>query len=180
MNFIAKNHKEIVFRKLIKSDFKSLAHYLQNLSEESKSRFGPHLYDLEAVTTFYKENLNIGIVGIETNNKNIVAYSIIKQGFILADSERYKTYKLPLSMLTDFTYAPSVADNWQSLGLGDAMFKYMKNIIQTTDCKRIILWGGVQKTNEKAVNYYQKNGFITHGQFNNGNDNWDMALNINN
>ncbi len=179
MKFKTKNNKEVSFRNFEIKDTNLLFSYLQSLSETSKSRFGPHPYDFEAITNFYsKDKTNIGIIGIDIKNSQIIAYSIIKQGQILADFERYKSYQITLSEINDFTYAPSVADEWQSQGLGDAMFKYLKKLLQNTDCERIVLWGGVQKSNEKAVNYYQKNGFKIYGQFENNVDNWDMALNV--
>lgn len=42
--------------------------------------------------------------------------------------------------------------------------------------KRIILWGGVQAGNEKAVSYYLKHGFRTVGQFEHNGNNYDMIL----
>lgn len=177
--FYTKSNFEIEFRILLVADFENLATYLQNFSTETKSRFGPHLFDLESVKNFYSdENQNIGIIGINKLNSKIVAYSILKKGFINEDSKRYLNYNLPLHENLDCTYAPSVADDWQSQGVGDCMFIYILKILKATDYKRIVLWGGVQFTNQKAINYYQKNGFEVYGQFNNGIENLDMMKNL--
>jgi ribosomal protein S18 acetylase RimI-like enzyme len=50
--------------------------------------------------------------------------------------------------------------------------------LSTTEIKRIILWGGVQMNNKIAVNYYNKNGFKTLGQFAYNGDNYDMIYEI--
>jgi ribosomal protein S18 acetylase RimI-like enzyme len=79
---------------------------------------------------------------------------------------------------TDCTFAPSVADEWQGIGIGNALFQFILTEIKELGIKRIILWGGVQADNDRAKNYYNKNGFKTLGQFEYNGLNYDMILNI--
>ena len=46
----------------------------------------------------------------------------------------------------------------------------------TNKIERIILWGGVQMDNERAINYYKKIGFETIGQFTYNGENYDMIF----
>jgi len=96
----------------------------------------------------------------------------------VADRERYLSYGMELKHQSDCEFAPSVADAWQSCGIGNAMFQFILEELKKTDIQRIVLWGGVQADNEKAVNYYLKHGFKQIGQFTHNGENFDMVLEI--
>jgi diamine N-acetyltransferase len=70
-----------------------------------------------------------------------------------------------------------VADAWQSSGLGSAMYSVIENDIRNnTAFKFIVLWGGVQAGNKKAIGFYEKHGFEHTGSFwYDGKDNDDMV-----
>lgn len=173
------NNKNIVLRKLEADDFDKLFDYLQNLSTETKARFGPHLFDKQSILDFYHpQNRNTAFVGIDTQTQEIVAYSILKTGFIEKDKLRYGGYGIMLSITADVTFAPSVADAWQGVGLGVQMFRYILNSLQNTDIERVILWGGVQAGNQKAIRYYEKLGFKIYGEFERNGQNFDMMLSL--
>ena len=175
----AKNDKQLVFRRLTSNDFAKLFEYLQNLSKHSKSHFGPHKFDLQSIIVFYEQcNNNIGYLALDNETQNIVAYSIIKIGLLDHDRPRLLSYGLILNEKKDCTFAPSVADLWQSYGIANALFHYILSDIKTIGIERIILWGGVQKENQKAFNFYVKNGFRTIGQFSHEGENFDMILDI--
>ena len=171
-----KNNKQVELRKLCKSDLENLFIYLQNLSEETKKRFGPHRFDIESIREFYNEETITGFIAIDSRTSGIVAYAIIKTGFLEPDSARLQSYGLTLDRKADCTFAPSVADQWQSCGLGNLMFEYICSNLQHCGITRIILWGGVQADNEKAIKYYLKYGFRTLGQFDHNGNNYDMIL----
>jgi GNAT superfamily N-acetyltransferase len=176
----AKNNSPIQLRKLMHTDFDSLFDYLQKLSPETRKRFGPHPFDKQSVIDFYQSSGKLsGYIAIDIETNEIVAYSIIKIGFLEHDSFRLQSYGLNLNIETDCTFAPSVADLWQSQGVGTLLFRFILSDLEDSGIKRIILWGGVQSDNEKAVNFYWKHGFIILGQFEYNGLNFDMMLNIN-
>jgi len=107
-----------------------------------------------------------------------VAFSIIKRGYLEHDGYRLQSYGFVPDAITDCTFAPSVADHWQSLGVGNSLFHFLLADLKASGIKRIILWGGVQSDNQKAVNYYLKNGFIKLGQFEHNGLNDDMILEV--
>ena len=78
----------------------------------------------------------------------------------------------------DFTIAPSVADHYQSKGIGSKMLQFVIDDIKAKGAKRLVLWGGVQKTNVKAIRFYSKFGFNTLGEFDYNGLNLDMSLDL--
>jgi diamine N-acetyltransferase len=155
------NGRAAIIRSLQESDKESLYHYLQNLSAESRSRFGPHPFDKPTINKICEQpDKDIHrYVAIDESATSIVAYMIIQQGMIEADQQRYAQRDQFFDAATTVTLAPSVADDWQSSGLGTAMLDFIEGELKTKGIRYIILWGGVQATNLKAVNFYKKNGY---------------------
>ncbi len=178
MQIEAKNNRQVFLRRLSTNDLDNLIDYLQNLSVETKKRFGPHNFDKQSVIEFYDFNANLGYVAQTVDTKEIIAYSIIKIGYLEHDAIRLQSYGMTLDIITDCTFAPSVADLWQSCGIGNNLFRFILSDLTTMKIERIILWGGVQMDNEIAVNFYRKNGFKTIGQFAYNGDNYDMIYDI--
>jgi hypothetical protein len=178
MQIEAKNKQQVFFRRLNSNDLDYLFDYLQNLSTETKKRFGPHNFDRQSIIDFYDLKTNIGYIALAIDTNEIIAYSILKIGYLEHDSSRLQSYGMKLDNNTDSTFAPSVADLWQSCGIGNKLFQFILSDLSKTEVKRIILWGGVQTNNEIAVNYYNKNGFKTLGQFAYNGDNYDMVYEI--
>jgi len=69
-----------------------------------------------------------------------------------------------------------VADAWQGYGLANHLLKFILADIKSPGFKRIILWGGVQCSNEPALKFYIKHGFKTLGSFEYNGLNNDMIL----
>jgi GNAT superfamily N-acetyltransferase len=112
-------------------------------------------------------------------DNRIVSYMLIKKGTIDADTERYVQNNVFFDTSTTVTYAPSVADVFQNTGLGSKMFAIIVSQLKKQGCHTIVLWGGVQATNARAVHFYKKHGFESKGNFwHNDKDNIDMLLNL--
>ncbi|WP_336518133.1 hypothetical protein [Pollutibacter soli] len=137
------------------------------------------MFDPQSIVEFYKyPDIHRGYVAHDIETKKIIAYSIIRIGYLEHDKARLQSYGLTLDNKTDCTFAPSVADLWQSCGVGNKMFHFILSDLKTNRINRIILWGGVQVDNDKAVNYYKKNDFRILGQFTYNGENYDMILDI--
>lgn len=174
-----KNNRPVILRRLVTADIDKLVNYLHALSAETKSRFAPHSFDKQAVLDFYNTaNNNTGYIAEDVTNSNIIAYTIIKTGFLRHDSYRLQAYGLQLSIITDCTIAPSVADEWQSCGLGKLLYNYILQHLKAKGICRIILWGGVQAGNHKAVSFYKGLGFVELGGFEYNGWNLDMINDI--
>jgi diamine N-acetyltransferase len=174
-----KNNRQVLLRRLIADDFDKLVDYFQRLSPDTVKRFGPHRFDKQSIIDLYDHSVEYrGYIAKDFETSEIVAYSIIKTGYLEHDSSRLQSYGLIPDKATDCTFAPSVADEWQSLGVGNSLFNFILPDLIADGIKRIILWGGVQSDNIKAVNYYVKNGFRIVGEFQYNGPNYDMVLEL--
>lgn len=172
------NGRQIVIRRFQTTDIDHLCEYLYGLSSDTKKRFGPHPFDRHAITELYALNSHVGYIAHPIDSSDIIAYAVIKIGFLEHDAFRLESYGMALDAYTDCTFAPSVADLWQGFGIGNQLFRFICADVATRQINRIILWGGVQVDNEKAVHYYLKNGFTIHGQFTYNGENYDMSCMI--
>lgn len=166
-------------RKLTSDDIDKLTVYFQKLGPETLKRYGPHKFDKQALLELYQNSIiHTAYIAEDIETSDIVAYSVIKAGYLEHDSFRLQSYGLTLNHNTDCTFAPSVADEWQSRGIGNSLFHFILEALKANGIKRIILWGGVQSENQKAVNFYLKNGFRILGDFEYHGPNYDMILEI--
>ena len=173
------NNRPVEVRQLNENDLDNLVMYLNRLKPETVMRFGPHGFDKQIVSAIFQDTDQYkGYIVIDTETSEIVAYAVIKIGFLEHDRFRLQSYGITPDPVTDCTFAPSVADDWQSQGLGNIMFGFIVNHLKTIAIKRIILWGGVQSSNQRAVNYYTRHGFRNLGQFEYNGLNYDMILDI--
>jgi L-amino acid N-acyltransferase YncA len=172
------NEDHIQYRRINSDDLENLMLYLHQLSPDTRKSFGPHQFDLQTLSQLYeKTNDHIGYIVIEEHTGKIIAYAILKKGYLEHDRQRLDSYRLQPDHQTDCTYAPSVADDWQGRGIGITLFKYILSDVDKLSFRRIILWGGVQADNERAVRYYKQIGFTILGQFQYNGNNFDMIYN---
>jgi len=113
----------VTIRPLQTSDTEQLCHYLQNLSEESRSRFGPHPFDEQTIEMICEDpgSDTLRFIAVDESAPGIIAYMLIKQEMIEADHRRNAKRSQFFNDAITVTHAPSVADAWQSSGLGTAM-----------------------------------------------------------
>jgi GNAT superfamily N-acetyltransferase len=179
MIITTKNNRQVILQRLSADNYDKLVDYFHRLSPDTVKRFGPHRFDKQSIIELYDHSADYkGYIAKYTETSQIVAYSIIKTGYLEHDYSRLQSYELIPDKTTDCTFAPSVADDWQSLGVGNSLFNFILSDLKADGIKRIILWGGVQSDNGKAVNYYIKNGFRIVGEFQYNGPNYDMILEL--
>ncbi len=170
----------VVLRALTAADAPALTDYLENLLPASKRRFGPHSFAPEAVRGICRQAGRddvLRLVATLPNDSPLLAYVLLLNGVRESDRVRYRGYGEALDGLTDVTLAPSVADAYQGRGLGKVLMEKVIAISRHLGKARIVLWGGVQATNLRAVAYYRKAGFEPCGQFEDRNGlNYDMLM----
>ncbi|MBD2700550.1 GNAT family N-acetyltransferase [Spirosoma sp. BT702] len=171
--------EQITIRLLESSDSAKLTAYFGGLSEQTKSYFAPHSFIVETVEHICK-TLNpeevVRLVAVSSATGKIIAYFLLLSGATPSDTARFQALGMPIHTATDYSIAPSIADDYQSRGLGNHLMKKSLAIARTMGKQRIILWGGIQDRNQRAMHYYQKYGFINAGQFTNDVLNYDMYL----
>jgi ribosomal protein S18 acetylase RimI-like enzyme len=181
MTISLRNNKTATIRQINHHDREAIYNYLQKLSVESRSRFGPHPFDRTTIDSIIDQPDHSiqRYVALDDLTGDIVAYMLIRQGMIEFDIPRYAARNQLFDHAKTVTFAPSVADAWQSTGLGAAMTSSIEADLSDRGIKTIILWGGVQATNTKAVNFYKKLGYRFIASFwHDEKDNHDMVKDL--
>jgi ribosomal protein S18 acetylase RimI-like enzyme len=169
-------HTHFIFRPVTEEDIENIEGYLNAFHPETKKRFHPHAYTSDAIRKYFKAPKEyIQYLAIEKQNGHIAAYFIVRHGWLDHETDRYNSYGLTGNN-HDYSLAPSVADIWQGKGLGKLFFEYVKtDLYKQHPCRRIFLWGGVQKDNKRAIGFYKQLGFKKIGQFEYKGINIDMV-----
>ena len=173
--------EQITIRLLEPADAPKLITYFDNLSEQTKHYFSPHPFDsasVQHICDTLNPNQLVRLVATSIDNQKIIAYVLLLPGASPSDTARYQELGIRLQPETDYSFAPSIADTYQSRGLGGHLLQKAIAIAQATAKNRVILWGGVQASNERAVRYYQKYGFVKMTEFERNGLNYSMCLNL--
>jgi len=168
-------------RPLRQDDAAILGAYFLGLSAETTRVYGPHPFDLETADRLCRElnsadHLRMLAVIEENGQQQIVAYFIVYFGLYDADCNRYLERDMPLDPATDCELAPSVADAYQSSGIGSLVMGHLLPLLKSAGRRRLVLVGGVRAENVRAIHFYEKFGFGKVGAFKSRGaiDNFDM------
>ncbi len=180
MDVVLKTGLSVSIRLLEKADASKLLDYLSGLSAETRSRFGPHSFDQQTIEQFFTQPDEVlRYIAISKNDQRIIAYMLFKKGMIYWDDKRYTERNQHYNHSAVVTFAPSVADAFQNSGLGSVMYETIEAVIKASGFQYIILWGGVQASNQRAVHFYEKHGYEVKGSFwHDEKDNFDMVKRI--
>ena len=172
--------QRVDFRPLRADQTAELGAYFTGLSQAIRRVYGPHPFDQETADGFCAaldsaHTLRM-LAWIE---EKIVAYFVVELGVRAGDRRRYDALGLALHDETDCTLAPSVADAYQSQGLGSLMMQHLLGLLPRLGRQRMLLWGGVRADNPRAVHFYTKFGFRRVGDFEaGGTNNYDMTADL--
>jgi ribosomal protein S18 acetylase RimI-like enzyme len=160
-------------------DEDDLLAYLLALSDTTRKRFGPHAFNRETLQQLFTiPSAYLGLLARESGKSAVIGYCLVKNGLPDHDLPRLMSSGFNPAPGHDFSFAPSVADEWQGTGLGSLMLHFLVRHFSKIQPARFILWGGVQADNAAAVHFYRKNGFRELGTFNHNGLNYDMYLNL--
>ena len=174
----------VKLRLLVRANAPQLGAYFLGLSEQTRRFYGPHRFDQETadrlcVENDYTRDLRMLATIGEGPQETVIGYFILLLGIREDDAGRYQELGLPLDAQTDCTLAPSLADAFQNQGLGSAMMRHLQQLAFRLGRKRMVLFGGVQAANVRAVHFYEKSGFHRVGDFTNGAGlNYDMICKL--
>lgn len=181
MEYTLQNGERVEVRLAVSNDYEGIVRYINSLSDQSKRKFSPHSFDHETLKMIsrnqYDDHLK-AVIAYSQTSKEIIAYALIKLGLNESDRVRYGLAGIALNAETDVTFAPSVTDSCQHMGVGSVLFGWIMNELNKMGKQRVILWGGVQATNFEAIAFYQKFGFTSVGYFEHEGINLDMMLRI--
>lgn len=176
-----KNKEDFSFRSLEQSDSEILGNFFESLSNQTRSKFGPHPLTLEYAKSTLCEEIGIDKVSrfVIASPKKVIGYFILDFNEYAHERERYSSYDIDLDFSLDPVFAPCIHDNYQSQGVASLA---MDALIQTLDKSKVqslVLMGGTQEPNTLARNFYKKFGFQEFGEFYTGHNdlnNVDMRL----
>jgi diamine N-acetyltransferase len=168
-------HEYFIIGNANPADAEGIAAYYTRLGEATRKRFAPHGFEAADISSLLNQPEKYSIqVAEEKGSGRIIAYAITMTGVFDYDEARWQQYAILLTGTAHGTYAPSVADEWQGRGLGQLLFNFTVSQLKQKGLHEIILWGGVQCSNVRAVNFYLKNNFLLKGYFEYQGGNYDM------
>jgi diamine N-acetyltransferase len=176
---------EVVFRPLQAGDEMVLGDYFERLSPDTRKRFAPHPFTRQTAGELCScinchDKLRLIAVTGDSADMRMVAYFILDFAITADDQARFHSYGMLLDRNDACRLAPSVADEYQNQGLGSLLMARAIAIAGRFGCRQIILLGGTQATNERAIHFYRKFGFEEVGHFwsTDGQGNYDMVLRL--
>ena len=172
--------QQVYFRPLCANQAAELGAYFTGLSQAIRRVYGPHSFDQETADGFCAALDSAHTLRmLAWVEEKIVAYFVVELGVRAGDRRRYDALGLALHDETDCTLAPSVADAYQSQGLGSLMMQHLLGLLPRLGRQRMLLWGGVRADNPRAVHFYTKFGFRRVGDFEaGGTNNYDMIADL--
>jgi GNAT superfamily N-acetyltransferase len=173
----------VTWRLLRSGDGPLLGRYFQGLGEETRSRYGPHPLDADEARQLCEEidlrRVWRFVAVADGEPPEIIAYFIVKLGVSAPEIGRYALHLYRLRNRTDVTLAPSVADAYQGQGVGSALMPHLLDVLRRLGKRRVVLMGGVQADNERALAFYRRFGFRQVGSFKTRHhNNYDMILEL--
>jgi diamine N-acetyltransferase len=171
-------HNSFTIRPLSRNDAEALTQYYAALSDESRRRYAPHAFNPAEIRRLFGADDSPYRPWGSFDGGELIAYTIIFLGHLPHDAERIAAYGHPLNAACDAFYAPSVADAYQAAGLAGRMLGVIEDQLRTEGVRQLLLWGGVQATNERARRFYARQGFVELGEFEYQGMNVDMAKSL--
>lgn len=167
----------VVLRPLVHADQDSLASFFSKLKPETWEvcRYGESAAEMCAAIGCYDK---LRFVLAQSNS----IIGLFEYSFEITDGDvvRFENYGFHLNRETDCGFAPCLADEHQNRGIGSAVFPRFSELARRFGQRRIILLGGVFRSNVRAIRFYRKCGFRQVGQFctSSGKESLDMILEI--
>ncbi len=176
---------EVAFRPLEAGDARILGRYFLGLGEDTRQRFGPHPFDQATADALCAQTGDAHTIRFiatagQGAGEQAIAYFILGLSIGDVERERYYGVGIDLDPEADAAVAPSVADAVQDRGLGSLCMEHVIRVARRLGRRRLVLMGGVQATNWRAIHFYLKHGFRRMGTFEHppGRSNHDMIVDL--
>ncbi|MFE0515819.1 GNAT family N-acetyltransferase [Streptomyces sp. NPDC058964] len=177
----------VVVRPLTRADAEGFGEFLEGLSAQTRKRYKPHpltrAYAKEVCSGLDEETRSLRIVLAEDVDGqvvgDIVGYMLVQFEIPQDEKGRYTDQGIVLDDDKDCRIAPAVADHLQNRGLGTILLKDTLAFLRSSGRRIVVLFGGTQASNARAIRAYEKAGFAAAGAFRTGLiDNVDMWLSL--
>jgi ribosomal protein S18 acetylase RimI-like enzyme len=159
----------LCLRPLQRSEAAALGAYFAGLSAETRRRFAPHPFDQATADALclrpVPDVLRLVAVPACAPASPFLAYIILRLGVTGGERRRFAARSQPIWPESDCTVAPSVADTCQGQGLGTRLMTLVCDLARRLGRERMLLMGGTQADNARAVALYRRLGFQIAGEF---------------
>lgn len=179
--FTAKNGETVTFRTLCHFDADKLGKFFASLSQQTRSKFGPHPLNYDYAQQLCEKMEEKIIRYVVTTDKKIIGYFIVDHTLYPNEKARYLAYGIDLDFTNEPVFAPCIGDDYQNQGVASYAMEAILDIAKQRGLKSLVLMGGTQAPNLLARKFYLKFGFKEYGEFftnYNGLNNIDMKVTI--
>ena len=167
-----------VLRSLRADDGGALAAYFAALSPESKRRFQPHPLTATVAEELCAAASSTALRLVIDRTGKIIGYFIFETVMSVHEATRYRPFGHALETGKDFLFAPSMADAFQNQGLASRAMPHLLGLARQSGARSVVLMGGTQATNARAIAFYEKFGFQRFGGYQTEIYNHDMRLEL--
>lgn len=164
---------------LAQQDAEALAEYFEGLSAETRSRFQPHPLTRKAAVGACGAAESLVGRFVLWKDDVIIGYFILERRMSIHEASRYAKFGLILESGKDLLFAPSIIDEYQSTGLASLAMPHLIEAARRGGARSLVLMGGTQASNTRAIGFYEKFGFKRFGGYWTGIFNHDMRLIVN-
>lgn len=170
--------RPVEVRRLRSDDAAAFGRFLEALGATTRSFFGPHPLTAPEASRLCaaqpeRDALRLVVTG---PGGRIVAYFILEFGLRDEDARRYAARGQPLDPATTVTLAPVVADDCQNTGVAGVAFPSVVAAARATGRTHLVLMGGTQERNARAVRFYLREGFTPHARFEHPPGIWNIDM----
>lgn len=156
---------DLILRSLRGDDSAALGAYFDALSTESKSCFRPHPLTPAAAGDVCAAGQSTTLRLVIEKAGGIIAYFIVEPEVPVHEAARYRAAGIELESGKDYLFAPSVADAYQDRGIASLAMPHLMRLAREAGARSLVLMGGTQATNARALAFYEKFGFERHGGY---------------
>ncbi len=166
------------FRMVKSEDAERLARYFEGLSAATRRRFAPHPLNAEHARLLCSSITDAAdrFLLLAKADDTVVGYFILDYEIKEGDRVRFLEKGIALQNGLDPMFAPSLADAWQGLGLASLVMPLIVESARARGARSLVLLGGTQATNARALHFYEKFGFQRCGGYQTDVFNHDMRL----
>lgn len=157
------------------ADVDIIVNFYQQFQEATRRLYAPHSMDRESLQQQIADPAHLMLLSFEEDE--LAGYQVFLKGAFPWERDRYTQYGITINQETA-SYAPVLGDPFQGRRLGAEMLEQALPLLKAAGITQLILWGGVQCANIRAVNFYLKNGFRIVGYFDWEGANYDMISTI--
>lgn len=173
---IHRDEHHYTLRSISVNDIITLADYFTALSEDTKRRFQPHPLTAEYAENIARSPSETSIRTILLDGSKVIGYFILETAMSPHEAGRFAEHGIELVSGSDVLFAPSILDEYQNKGLASEVMPILIDFLKRKNFRSLVLMGGTQETNSRAIAFYEKFGFVKCGGYQTEFFNHDMQL----